>query len=99
MTTKLEQPSDAHSMHSTEQQEKKDNLATSASSEDIEYPPFKRVLAIVLGMMSVSLLVALVSIVVSLLTLSGSLGLTIPKGPNHYRNSYTRHHGSLQLAR
>ncbi|KAK5046378.1 hypothetical protein LTR84_008179 [Exophiala bonariae] len=59
MADRLEQSSDAHSMHSTEQQEKKDDLATSAPSEDVEYPPFKRVLAIVLGMMSVSLLVAL----------------------------------------
>lgn len=63
MTDKLEQSSDAHSMQSTEQQEKKDALATSSTSGETEYPPFKKVLAIVLGMMSVSLLVALVSIV------------------------------------
>lgn len=61
MTDKLEQSSDARSMQSTQEKEEQDALATPGPTAETEYPPLKTVLAIIAGMMCVSLLVALVS--------------------------------------
>lgn len=59
MTDKQESSSDTQSMQSAK--DKGDALATPGPLAEGEYPPFKTVLATVLGMMSISLLVALVS--------------------------------------
>lgn len=62
MADKLEQSSDARSMRSTQEKEEQDALATPGGpTAETEYPPLKTVLAIIAGMMCVSLLVALVS--------------------------------------
>jgi hypothetical protein len=59
MTDKQEPSGDSLSLQSAN--DKSDAPATPGPLAEGEYPPFKTVLATVLGMMSISLLVALVS--------------------------------------
>jgi len=61
MANSLEQSGDAQRASMQSAEAKNNTPATAKASAEDEYPPFKTVLATVLGMMCVSLLVALVS--------------------------------------